>query len=106
MPEVTFTRFVANPAIADEVGEEICRPLVTELAEAAGEHADRNVPVLTGGLRRSKRIVVIGTGRGVRAELRYEADHAWFVEAGTEDTPPQPYLRPALIAIQSRTGVS
>lgn len=94
--------FKPNLRMPDEAGDEIVRPLIEDLLTEAENTADGLVPVDDGELKASKVRVVTGAGRNVRGELRYEAEHAAYVEYGTEDTPDQPYLRPALNRLQGR----
>lgn len=60
-------------------------------ADAAAEEARRLAPVDSGELAESIR--TRKHGAGYRVEVT--AAHAGFVEFGTEDTRPQPFVRPA-----------
>lgn len=64
-------------------------------------------PVKTGALRRSITVVNHYDPETRRVEFRvgWNPRIAWYgllIETGTEDTPPQPHLRPAAIKVQGR----
>jgi HK97 gp10 family phage protein len=70
------------------------------LAVAIRDEARSLAPVQTGALRRS--IIVVNAYDPATKTVTYRvgwnpavAFYGWMVEAGTEDTPPQPHLRPA-----------
>jgi HK97 gp10 family phage protein len=64
---------------------------IARTAQATQRNARRFAPVLTGELRES--ITVIA--RGLTADVEATARYAAYVEYGTSDTRPQPFMRPA-----------
>jgi hypothetical protein len=72
---------------------------VTPMAEATVAHNANDLlstavdlaPELTGELRASGHVVI----EGLNADVVFDSDHSIYVEYGTNDTPPQPYLNPA-----------
>lgn len=67
---------------------------VAEVSKSAGDilsAAQGLAPVLTGELRDSGHVV----NAGLTAEVVFDSGHAVYVEYGTNDTAPQPYLNPA-----------
>lgn len=65
---------------------------VRESADEAFELSQSLVPVLTGELRASGHVEQTGP---LSAEVVYDAEHAVYVEYGTSDTAPQPFIGPA-----------
>lgn len=63
---------------------------LTKIARQVRDDARAAAPVDTGALKDSIKILGGADWRIVRSDLRYSA----FVEFGTSDTPPQPYLWP------------
>jgi HK97 gp10 family phage protein len=59
--------------------------------ERMGDEAQANAPVLTGALRASREDFDDGDEHGVAFTARYAA----YVEFGTSDTRPQPFMWPA-----------
>lgn len=66
-----------------------------DVVDQAVEDAKQRVPVDTGKLQRSIHGQVTVEGGTVRGEISAATEYAWYVEAGTSDTPAQPYMRPA-----------
>jgi len=64
---------------------------VNSAAQGLQRDAQRFAPVLTGRLRESIRV----TGHGLSAEVVATARYSDYVEYGTSDTAPQPFMRPA-----------
>lgn len=64
---------------------------VRDAAVVTRDTAQKNAPVLTGELRDSIRI----TGSRLTRNVTARAPYAFYVEFGTSDTSPQPYLFPA-----------
>lgn len=64
---------------------------VSRSADRTQHDAQRFAPILTGALREG--IVVVG--EGLTASVVSTAPYADYVEYGTSDTAPQPYMRPA-----------
>lgn len=60
-------------------------------AQRTQRNAQRFAPVLTGRLREGIRVETEGLEASVVSTVRY----ADYVEYGTSDTAPQPYMRPA-----------
>lgn len=83
-------------ALADDLGaapvkvEKVSSAKMTEIAAQLRDDAKAAAPVDTGDLRDS---IEVQGGRDYRI-VRATARHAFFVEFGTSDTPPQPYLWP------------
>ncbi len=61
-------------------------------ADVVYELSQRDVPVDTGELKASGKVVERGDG----AEVIYDVDHAAPIEFGTSKMAAQPYLRPAI----------
>lgn len=94
MPDIEIV-FTPEPNL-DELLAELAEPMVDELSDRVLIEARRDAPVDTGELRNSgEKDVVMENGVPV-AVVTFTADHALVVEVGSNDTPPQPYLRPAL----------
>lgn len=89
---IEFTDIVVNPLLAAEVLERFAGPLVADMAGDVADVARELTPVDTGALRDSIGVQV----RAGEADVVANIDYAAFVELGTEDTPPQPFLRQAL----------
>lgn len=73
----------------------------SEMTAAAAQLRDdaRNAaPVDTGELKSS---IHVRGGKGYR-DIIADARHAFFVEFGTSDTPPQPYMWPQVPAAEKR----
>lgn len=68
-----------------------CAVAVSRSAEELQQDARRFAPVLTGALREGIRVEKAGLSASVVSTVRY----ADYVEYGTSDTAPQPYMRPA-----------
>src|SRR4051812_6785687 len=70
-------------------------PMAAEVVGVSAEEllhtAEQLAPVLTGELRASGRV----EKSGLTATVIFDSDHAGYVEYGTSDTAPQPYLNPA-----------
>lgn len=64
---------------------------VSRSAEKTQRDAQRFAPVLTGELREGIQVRLAGLSAAVVSTVRY----ADYVETGTSDTAPQPYMRPA-----------
>jgi HK97 gp10 family phage protein len=64
---------------------------VTSTAHSTQRDAQRFAPVLTGRLRES----ITVRASGLTAEVVADAPYAEYVEYGTSDTAPQPFMRPA-----------
>jgi hypothetical protein len=79
-----LVRELATEAVAIEAKAEVARKLGSE---AGAADARSRVPVLTGTLRDSIEVDEDGYGSDV--------DYAAFVEFGTSDTAPQPYIGPS-----------
>lgn len=98
--EVETEAFVA--ALRAEV-EEIKVParatqyaLAEAIAEAARRHARRGKdPTPRGQPHIADSISVVQKSKNI-VEVRVHSDHAYFMEFGTFDTRPQPYMRPAI----------
>ena len=90
-----FTRSLATAAALVEAA---ARRSIVHAGETVVRDAQRRAPVRTGTLRDSITVTRINDG----VELHVNADYAGYVEYGTGDTPPQPYLRPALAVVRSQ----
>ena len=66
-----------------------------ELADVMQREAERRTPVKTGRLRRSFHKRRQRQATGLVIDVINEAPYAAFVEFGTSDTAPQPFMRPA-----------
>jgi HK97 gp10 family phage protein len=77
--------------------------LFETIAVAIEAGAKRRCPVDTGRLRSSITHEIGISGRSVEARVGTNVEYAAYVELGTRRTPSQPYLRPALLAVQGRT---
>lgn len=92
-----MARYTLNPATESALPRD---PAVDgslrRLAEEILDDAQQRVPVDTGDLRDSGFV----DGGDSDYRIGFDADYAAFVEYGTGDTDPQPYLEPA--ALQSR----
>lgn len=78
---------VARFARAAALGEVASAAAVDALGDDVALAARLNAPVDTGALADSI--------RNDRGHVTVEVDYAAYVEYGTSDTPPQPFLRPA-----------
>ena len=80
---------------------------MTAVCIAAQTIASVNCPVKTGRLRASIDYVVVTEGEGQGRTVGYvgsNVEYARFVELGTSRQAAQPYLRPALYAVQQAGG--
>lgn len=86
-------RFVPNPAAKTALlhSPELLNAIKQHFGDAILADARTIVPVDTGELRESGYSKV----EGDHVEVGYKADHAGYVELGTERMRAQPYLRPA-----------
>lgn len=79
---------------------------VRTVGSAVRDEGRRLAPVFTGALRRSLTVVEVQSPSGeVEARVGWDnrvADYGPYVEFGTEDTRPQPHLRPAAIKVRGR----
>lgn len=73
--------------------EALAKAEVVRIAEDIFEDSQRRVPVDSGTLKGSGRVVETDTG----AEVVYDADYAAHVEYGTSTQRAQPYLGPAAV---------
>lgn len=90
-------RFIPNPALPALLGASLeMRGEMQEVGEAVAERAESNAPVLTGELAASVETETVLEDGVWKARVRATAPYAAFVEFGTEDTPAQSFLRPAL----------
>lgn len=64
---------------------------VSHAADRTQRNARRFAPVLTGALREG----IVVEGHGLTASVVSTIRYADYVEYGTSDTAPQPYMRPA-----------
>lgn len=78
--------FVA-PAVV-EVGS---ARAVSSTTRSTQHDAQRFAPVRTGLLRES----IVATSDGLHGQVEALADYSGYVEEGTSDTAPQPFMRPA-----------
>jgi HK97 gp10 family phage protein len=85
------TKLVADLAAAPARVERVSSAKMTEIASRLRDDARANAPVDTGELRDS---IEIHGGKGYRI-VRATAPHSFFVEFGTSDTAPQPFMWPA-----------
>lgn len=92
--------FQFNNAFYDEADPDIRRYL-NRVVDAVAADARGNAEVDTGEMASSISGHVEGFGRNLEGVVEASSDHAYFVEVGTEDTEPEPFLRPALF-----TGVT
>jgi HK97 gp10 family phage protein len=87
---------MAKVTVKVEVNEDLVRHLVDSVVKDCFEYAfdlsQQTVPVDTGDLKRSGSITPITDGY----EIRYDSDHAAFIEMGTVNMPAQPFLGPAV----------
>lgn len=81
---------VADLAAAPKKAERVSSKRMTEIARQFRDDAQAAAPVDTGELRDSFEIQGGKDYRIVKATAR----HAFFVEFGTSDTPPQPFMWP------------
>lgn len=65
--------------------------VVRKVARETQRNAQRFAPVLTGALRDS----ITSHAYGLHAEISANIRYSGYVEFGTSDTRPQPYMRPA-----------
>jgi HK97 gp10 family phage protein len=98
MPDVF--EFIQNLLLETEVLHSVPVGIgVEEAAQQVAAVAREKAPVDTGALRDSITVVEAeGNSRDVIADVRY----ANFVEFGTSDTEPEPFLRPAVEAVLGR----
>lgn len=75
---------LAEEAVAVKAKAEVAQKLGSE---AGADSARSYAPVLTGALRTSIEVDKDGYGS--------DLDYAGFVEFGTSDTPPQPFMEPS-----------
>ena len=76
---------------------EVLRALI-EAGEQIAEEARMLAPVRTGNLKKSIKAELVAdpvTGYEARVGFTKAAYYGTFVELGTEEHPPQPFLRPA-----------
>lgn len=73
--------------------------MTARLALAVETEAKRRVPVKTGNLRRSITSTASMSGGVPTGIVAATAHYGGFVELGTAFMQPQPYLRPALVAV-------
>lgn len=85
---VKFNRRPATRAVRGRVAAGL-----DPMGEAVRDEARRIVPVLTGELRDS--IEAVADEPTLSVAIGATSDHAAPVELGTQNQPPQPYLRPA-----------
>lgn len=89
-------RFIPNPALPALLGASAqMRGEMDEIGQAIAEAAEEKAPVDTGELAGSIEHETVFENGVWKARVRATADHAAFVEFGTEDTPRQEFLRPA-----------
>jgi hypothetical protein len=106
--------FTEDPEWRERIATDV-RGLLDRLSGQVLENAQRAVPVETGHLRDSLRRGIEGTTAHIGSDLNYSV----YVEEGHrvayrnaegvvvytgEVVPPQPYLRPALYALQADAG--
>lgn len=83
-------RLVRDFDMAGPKVEKASSESLTRIARELRDDARASAPVRTGKLKSSIRVQGGKDWRLVKSDLRYSA----FVEFGTSDTPPQPYLWP------------
>lgn len=81
--------------------ESRCEETTRRVADAIGDDVDRFVPVDTGELKASKRVV----HQGLASFVVIGTDHWIFVEYGTRYMAAEPYMRPALYRNRHLAGV-
>jgi HK97 gp10 family phage protein len=93
-------RFIPNPLLAQQVKlSPEMNAAMRLIGESVAQKASDLAPRLTGALAAS--ISAHATGPS-EVEIVADVPYAAFVEYGTSDTEPAPYLRPALEAIVGR----
>lgn len=75
--------------------------IANESAEEVLAISQQLVPVDSGELKASGHVENYAGSEDAKAVV-YDAPHAVFVELGTENSPPQPFLAPAYEAVRSR----
>lgn len=85
------TKFVVSAAGRRQIDAAIER-MMGRLVDEIADDAQNNAPVNTGELVAS----ISGEVSGTEGRVGALADHAAYVELGTENMPAQPYLRPSL----------
>jgi HK97 gp10 family phage protein len=91
-------RLAADLAAAPAVVAVKAMRVVSDTADAVQQDAQGFAPVLTGELRAS----IEASAHGLTAEVSADAGYAAYVEYGTSDTAPQPFMRPAVDANEGR----
>lgn len=88
-----FTKALAKRlnSIDDESGKDLVR-----LAADIREDVQNRVPVKTGKLRRSVRVSVRQSAKGLTATIRVGAFYGKFIEFGMHNQAPRPFFRPAV----------
>lgn len=89
------SRFDINESGLNRLIDTDVHDSIGEWADEIAEEASRLAPKDTGRLANSIKKKESGDEWKVVAETEY----ATMVEMGTRDTPPQPYLRPALVRV-------
>jgi HK97 gp10 family phage protein len=101
--EVTF---LPNPLVGVEWERTAhTQAMIANLGEEVAQKARELAPVDTGALRDSITSELVGGGGPAEAQIVANVPYAGFVEFGTDDTPMQPYLRPALDAAVGRSSL-
>lgn len=99
--QIDMSELDALASTLAEVAPKVRRVSSEEMTRAAAQLRDdakADAPVDAGELRDS---IHVRGGDGYR-DVIADAEHAWFVEFGTSDTPPQPYLWPQVPAAAER----
>lgn len=86
-------------AIAQHIEKAVAR-IIFEEAQNAASIARQLAPVLTGNLRDSIAIEIPKSGNMLSVRVVASAPYAAFVELGTVNTEPQPFLGPAMQAVR------
>jgi len=98
---------IRKDAVADAVQAQAVQQQLRAVASEVRDDARRLAPVRTGALRRSITVAQVNDPSTGQAEYRVGWDrtiapYGPMIELGTEDTAPQPHLRPAASRVRGR----
>ena len=98
MSVLTLPQLVAEMALQTATIDAECKVVERAMEQRLAVEAKSRAPVLTGALQAS----IVADDDGVGPTVPYGG----FVEYGTSDTPPQPYMGPAADAVTPLFAVS